>query len=227
MRGYASLLGIGLCLSPAAHAFLGTELGPLLQLVAGQVQEIERLAEMVGVAKDQQQLLRSLNDGIGRTVTQIQTLQTIVERSQGLNPREIKSLADLNDLMQRAQGTKALIDDLLAIKVDIANQAIERSALQSDTTYRMGQEMVTTGSQLAAESQHASPGRASQISAAAGSAQMLSHGVELQTMSQMVQLQALLLEFQKSQVERELRVERIRRAQYERQLSTSARRKKR
>lgn len=214
------LIGLGLAAAPTASAFLGTELGPLLQLVSGQVQELERLTQSVGVARDQVQLLRTLNDGIERTVTQIQTLQTILERSRDLNPREVKSLADLNDLLERAQGTKALIDDLLLVKVDIANQAIARSALQSDTTYRMGEEMVVTGSQLASESQRASPGRANQITAAASSAQMLSQGVELQTMSQMVQLQALLLEFQKSQVEREVRTEKLRQAQFERQLGT-------
>jgi hypothetical protein len=206
-----------------AHAFFGTELAPLFQLVSGQVSEITKLTEIIGMAKDQAEALRVLNEGISKAVSQIQTLQAIVERTQGLDPTGVKSLADLNNLLTKAQGTQMLIEEMLAIKVGIADQAIERSALQSDTSYKMGQEMVVTGSQLAAESQQASPGRASQITAAASSAQMLSQGVELQTLSQLVELQAMSLDFQKSQVEREIQGDTLRRGQYQRQLALRAR----
>jgi hypothetical protein len=101
--------------------------------------------------------------------------------------------------MRRARTTQADLAALLAIRNEMADQAITQSALQSDTAYRMGQEMVASGSDLARESQTASPGRAAQISASAQSAQMLSQGVELQTLAQIAQLQALQLDFQKAQ----------------------------
>jgi hypothetical protein len=201
------------------EAFFGTELGPLLQLVAGQLTEIERLTETLGAARDQARMLRELNQGVDRAVTQIRNMQTIMERTQGLDPSSVRSLSDLNDLLARANQTKQALEGLMQAKVALADQAIASSALQSDTTYRMGQEMTVAGSQLAVESQSASPGRSSQITAAANSAQMLATGVELQTLAQIVQLQAMTLEFQKSQVEQDLYNSRLRRAAYERQLT--------
>ncbi len=225
MHGRFIALSLCLLLPARAFALLGLELGPLLQLVTGQVQEIQKLTETVGFAKDQAEMLKRLNDGIERTVSQIQSLQQIVERAQGLDPRGVKNLSDLNNLLAQAKGTQALIEDL-SVQIDIANQAVARSALQSDTSYRMGQEMVATGAQLAQESQSASPGRAAQISAAASSAQMLSQGVELQTLAQLVELQALMLDFQKSREGKALQEERIRRAQFERQLAQGRKRRK-
>jgi hypothetical protein len=61
------------------------------------------------------------------------------------------------------------------------------------------------------QSRTASPGRAAQITASAESSQMLSQGVMLQTMAQMTQLQAMNLELQKSEIERNLYSERNRR----------------
>jgi hypothetical protein len=214
-------LVFGLCFlwSAQSYAFMGTELGPLLQLVSGQVRELERLAENVGVAKDQLKMLQDLNEGIDRTVNQIQSLQTIVERSQGMDPTSVQSLSDLNDLLERAQGTKGLVEDMIGVKIQLANQAISRSSTQSETAYLMGQEMVATGSQLASESQNASPGRAAQISAAAESAQMLSQGIQLQTLAQVAELQALLLEFQKSQLQKEAKDREVYRSQVVQQLS--------
>jgi len=219
-------LALLLLQATTARAFLGTELGPLMQLVAGQVQELERLAQNVGLAQDQLQLLHDLNQGIDKTVAQIQTLHQIIDRTQGLNTSSVKSIADLNELLERAKGTKDLIDDLLFVKLRIADQAIDRSSVQSETAYRMGQEMVLTGSQLAAESRDASPGRSAQISAASSSAQMLSQGVQLQTLAQVTELQALMLEFQKSALQKQLIEERARRAQVVRQLSIRPRRKR-
>ncbi len=204
-----------------AHALLGTELAPLLQLVTGQVEEIQRLSEQVGLAKDQQRTLQELNAGIQRSVSQIQALQTIIERAQGLEPREMQSLADLNDLLANAKGVQVQVDELLETKLNITRQVIEKSTLQSDTTYRMGQEMISTGSVLAKESETASPGRAAQIAAASSSAQMLSQGIELQTLSQMVQIQTMQLELQKTQVERELRSEKIRSEGFRQSLAQS------
>lgn len=215
----------GILLSVPAHAFFA-DVGPLLQLVSGQIQEIDRLSKSVGIAEDNQKLLLELNEGINKTVQQIQTLEAIIDRAQETDARQVQSLADLNNLLQHAQGTRAQIEDLLGVKVAIADQAIAESALQSDTSNKMGQEMVNVGSGLARESRQASPGRAAQISAAADSAQMLSQGVQLQTLAQMVQLQALTLEFQKSQVQKDLETEKMRRALYARELGNAKPEKK-
>ena len=91
----------------------------------------------------------------------------------------------------------------MATKVQITDAAIAQSAVQSETSYLMGQEMVATGSVLSDESRTASPGRAAQISAAASSAQMLSQGVALQTLAHIVQLTALSVDLQKSRLEQE------------------------
>ncbi|MCC7441305.1 MAG: hypothetical protein IT285_06720 [Bdellovibrionales bacterium] len=221
-RSRFALIAFAVLVTSPAQALLGTELGPLLQLVSGQVTEIEKLAENVGVSREQTDLLHRLNRDVDKTVAQIQTLQTLIERAQGLDPRGIRSLSDLNELLRRAKDVQHLLEELLSLKVEIATQAIARSALQSDTSYLMGQEMVATGSRLAQESETAAPGRANQITAAATSAQMLSEGVQLQTMAQMVELQALLLDFQKTQVERELHAEKARRLSFERALTQDA-----
>ncbi|MEK6578733.1 MAG: hypothetical protein AABZ55_05855 [Bdellovibrionota bacterium] len=202
-----------------AFSFFGTELGPLLQLVSGQITEIEKLSETVGLARDQMTAIKKLNEGIDRALFQIQNIKSIIERAQGLDPSSIRSLSDINDLLSRAKQTKEQVLDMLLAKVSLANVAIATSALQSDTAYKMGQEMVVTGSQLSNESQVASPGRATQITAAADSAQMLASGVELQTLAQMVQLQAMTLEFQKSQIEQDARSAKLRDAVFEGQLS--------
>jgi hypothetical protein len=205
MRGQLLVLISVLLLPEQALAMFGEELGPLLQLVAGQVQEIDRLAQTVGIAKDQMDFIRNLNDGINKTVNQIQSLQEIMTRVQNLDPRSVKSLADLNDLMEHAKTTQGMVEDLLGVKIALADQAIERTALQSENAYLMGQEMVATGSSLANESRTASPGRAAQITAASSSAQMLSQGFQLQSLAQIAELQAILLEFQKQSLQRDLR----------------------
>ncbi|NDD92030.1 hypothetical protein EBZ37_08100 [bacterium] len=183
----------------SAHAILGSEMVPLMQLVAGQVSELESLAQQLGATQEQTGLLFELNSGVNKVVNQIESLESIVERTQGLNPSSARSLASLNDLMRRARATQEDLNALIQIRTEVADQAIAQSALQSDTAYRMGQEMVVTGSELARESKTASPGRAAQISASADAAQMLSQGVELQTLAQIAELQALSLDFQKTQ----------------------------
>lgn len=200
---------------------LGMELGPLLQLVAGQVEEIRMLTETLGVAKDQAKLLVALNDGIERAIRQIEAIQDIVERARGLDPRAIRSLADLNALLSEANGIKADIDELLKIRFKLINQAIAEGALQGENAYKTGQELVKTGSDLNEESGNASPGRASQITASASSAQMVAQGVELQTLSQILQLQALQLDLQKAQLERDQELERLRKSAFEKEVIRS------
>lgn len=209
---------LSLVLSRPAFGFFGTEVAPLLQLVSGQITEIEKLSQFVGAAEDQVAVLRALNEGIDRSIAQIRSLQSLMERAQGLDPTEIRSLADLNDLLQRAQGVQHQLEDLAEVRIRLADQVIDKGAAQGDTSYRMGQEMISTGSVLARESETASPGRAAQITAAASSAQMLSEGVTQQTMAQLIQLQAMTLELQKAQLEKDLRESRMRRAELQRSL---------
>ena len=191
------------CLTVHASMF-GEENVPLFQLVVGQVQELEKLASLVGAAKDQVEAIKSLNDGINKTVDQINTIEAIIERAQGTDPTAIKSIVELNAYLERVQDVKAQVNALMKIRLKAAENGIAESSVQSETAYKMGQEMISTGSNLANESRGASPGRAAQISAASGSAQMMAKGVELQTLSQMVQLQALMLELQRAQIERDL-----------------------
>lgn len=224
MRSSLSLLI--LLLTCPAEAFFFAEIAPLLQLVTGQVTEIEKLTETIGISREQTQILRELNEGVDKAVTQIQNLQSLIERAQGLDPTAVKSLSDLNDLLRRANNVKETIDEMTEARLGLAEQAISSSALQGDTAYKMGQEMVVAGSQLAVESQTASPGRANQITAAADSAQMLAQGVELQTLAQMVQLQALTLEFQRNEVARDLESSRQRKSLFEYELSQSEPRSK-
>ena len=87
----------------------------------------------------------------------------------------------------------------------------------------MGQEMIAAGSDLAVESKTATPGRAAQITAASGAAQMLSQGVALQTLAHIAQLQAMQLELQKTQMERDQYALTARRAYFSGQLTQSKR----
>src|SRR3989344_4416052 len=103
MRSVKLSVALMLLIVPNARAFLGTEMAPLLQLVAGQVTEIERLTEQVGAAKDQLKALRELNRGVEKTVAQIQNLHALIERARELDPRSVRSLADLNELVRRAK----------------------------------------------------------------------------------------------------------------------------
>lgn len=200
-RGIAAIVSAGILLSPVKSLAFFADIGPLLQLVAGQVREIETLRSTLKVAEDQAHMLKALNDGIGRTIAQIQSLQAILDRVQGLDPKAVRSVAELNEYLNRAGAIKRDVETLLGLKISAADQAIGQTAVQAETAYLMGQEMVATGSSLAAESTTASPGRANQITAASSSASMLAQGVELQTLAQIAQLQALSLDLQKTQIE--------------------------
>jgi len=204
MRSHFALMPIAVLAATSANASIfGEENIALAKLVIGQVEEIRQLSEQVGVAKDQAQFISDLNAGIESAIAQIESIQTIISRAQDLDPTSVRSISDLNELLRRAKDTKARIEDLMILRSKFAGVAVEQSALQSDTSYKMGQEMIQTGAQLSKESRNASPGRASQISAATGASQMLAQGVQLQTLSHLVQLQALSLELQRTQIERE------------------------
>ena len=184
------------------------ELAPLLKMVAGQVVEIEKLAQIAGASKDQTEALKTLNEGVNKTVSQIETIQEIVERAEGLAPSGVKSIRELNEYLERVTEIKEQIDLLLSIRAKAAELAVAQSSLQGDTAYKMGQEMIGTGSALSEESRTASPGRAAQISAASNSAQMMANGVGLQTMAQLLQLQAISLDLQRSVIEKDIQAKR-------------------
>jgi hypothetical protein len=202
-----------LCLSPLAHSSIfGEETAVLLNMLSNQLVELQRLSESVGIAKDQQKYLLDINEGIQKTTAQIHTLEIVIERAKGLNPTAIKSLSDLNEAIDQMKGMAGSLDQLVQLKLALSDEAVSSAALQSDTSYTMGQEMVKVGKSLHEESAGASPGRAQQITAAASSSQMVASGVQLQTLAQMVQLQAISLDLQKSQIERQLTQERDRNA---------------
>ncbi len=193
--------------TPDARAAFGLEMGPLLKLVAGQVTEIERLTQQLGVARENQELLFELNRGIDKTVSQIRSVEAVLERAQGLDPQAVRSISELNVYLSRTREAKRVVEEMMELRSEAASIAIQQSALQGETAYLMGQEMMATGASLAHDSRLASPGRAAQITAASSSAQMLAQGVQLQTLSQIAQLQAMQLELFRSQLEQQ-RIER-------------------
>jgi hypothetical protein len=194
----------------SAHALFGSETFVLMEVVSNQVMELQRLAESVGIAKDQANLLVQINEGVQQTTRQIRALESIIERAQGVNPTSVQSLSEINATLETTRALSNDVQELVSVKLALCDQAVEQAGIQSDTAYVMGQEMVSVGSQLAKESESASPGRAQQISASASSAQMLAKGVELQTLSQISQLLAMNLELQKAQLDRTLRQEQSR-----------------
>jgi hypothetical protein len=218
VKSKVTLALLSLLPTQTAFAFLGSEMLPLMQLVSGQIEELAYLSSQLSVAEAQMQTLTELNSGINRVIHQIESIEAIVERSRGLDPTAVRSLSQLNQLVSRAKDLQSSVSELIMIRSEIAEQAIAQSAAQSDTAYRMGQEMTLTGAKLADESKTASPGRAAQISASASSAQMLAQGVELQTLSQMVQLQALSLDYQRAQSEEPLQVKATQQKSFEESL---------
>lgn len=189
--------------SGSALGAFGLEMAPLMKLVAGQVTEIERLTQQIGIAKENQALLFELNQGINKTVAQIEAMNAVLDRAQGLDPKAVRSMSELNAYLARTREAKRAVEELMGIRSEAASIAIQQSALQSETAYLMGQEMMVTGATLAQDSRLASPGRAAQITAASSSAQMLAQGVQLQTLSQISQLQAMQLELLRSQIDQQ------------------------
>jgi hypothetical protein len=153
-----------------------------------------------------------VNKGINRDTTQLDAIDTIIQRAQGLDPTSIKRVSDITNMLYDLKTMKTNVEELVMVKLLLSEKAIGQSALQSETAYKMGQEMIGTGSILASEAKSASPGRSAQIAASAQTSNMVSQGVMLQTMAQMTQLQALNLELQKSQLQKEIYTERSRRS---------------
>ncbi len=81
---------------PLAKASLfGEENIPLMKLVLGQIIELEKLASAVEIAKEQQELLQQINAGVSRTIAQIEAIEEILTRAQGLDPRNIRRVSEL------------------------------------------------------------------------------------------------------------------------------------
>lgn len=196
---------------PAEASIFGEENIALMKLVMGQIAELEKLTEAIGLAKENRDLLIQINDGIGKVTDQLDAIDEIVRRAKRLDPKAIRKISDLTALINEAKTLTREIDKLLEAKLLLTEEAILASGLQSETAYSVGQEMVRAGSRYAAESRAASPGRAAQISAAASSAQMMATGTLLQTMSQISQLQAIDLDLKKTEIERAKRLDEERR----------------
>ncbi|MGK5088284.1 hypothetical protein WDW86_12060 [Bdellovibrionota bacterium FG-2] len=205
---------------PSFASMFGEESVPLWKLVVGQISELKSLVDLVGVGEEQQKLLTQINDGIQKTTQQIEAIESVIDRAQNLNPTSARRISDLTFQIQEMKGVLADTSEILTLKLELCDQAIAQSAMQSDTAYKMGQEMVGVGSSLAMESKTASPGRASQITAAAASSQMLATGVGLQTPAQLTQLQAMSLELQKAQLRKEVRTEEVRKEYFRKQIGT-------
>lgn len=190
--------------SSARASIFGEENIALMKLVVGQIVELEKLAAALEVAKEQRDLIEQINAGVNRTIAQIEAIEEILNRAQGLDPRNIRRISELTDAILEVRELKRRAQDIQNTRILIANNAIAQSGLQAETAYTMGQEMIRTGTDLSREATSASPGRSAQITATAQSAQTLSSGVVLQTLSHIAQLQAVSLEFQKAQAESRL-----------------------
>lgn len=196
---------------PLEASIFGEENIALMKLVFGQISELEKLTEAIGVAKENRDLLIEINQGINKVTDQLNAIDEIVRRSGRLDPTSIRRISDITNLINDAKSLSRDADALVSAKLMLTNEAILTSSIQSETAYSVGHEMIKTGSRYSEESRTASPGRAAQISAAASSAQMMATGTLLQTMSQMTQLQAIDLDFKKSEMERTRRLETDRR----------------
>ncbi|OFZ56272.1 MAG: hypothetical protein A2428_15535 [Bdellovibrionales bacterium RIFOXYC1_FULL_54_43] len=196
LRAFSGCL---LLLSATVHASIfGEENIALLKLVAGQITELERLSETIGVLEDQRNALLEINRGIDKALAQIDAVEEIIIRAQGLEPNSVRDISALNRQIEEMRLLAYRAEEVIQLKIALADLSISQAAIQSETSYKMGQEMIGTGSTLAAESRTASPGRAAQITAAAESSQMMAQGVQLQGMAHLIQLQAETLDLQKT-----------------------------
>ena len=207
MKKYILLLLLPLS---ASASMFGEENIALLKLVTGQLAEIEQLAKTVGIAEENRQLLLHLNEGIERASFQINAIGEIIERSKHLDPSSIKSISKLNAYLQESESLHRSVSQIINAKLALIDVAIGQSAIQSETSYTMGQEMVKTGAFLSQEAAHASPGRAAQISASANSVKLVSDGVLLQSISHLTELTSMQLTLERDRMLRDSRSERSR-----------------
>lgn len=192
---------------PAEASIFGEENIALMKIVLGQIAELEKLTEALGVAKESRDALIAINDGVNKVVNQLEGIDEIVRRAERLDPRAIKRISDITRLINDTKTLAKDLDLLIDAKILSMDEAVQASALQSETAYSVGREMVLSGARFSSEARTASPGRAAQISAAASSAQMVATGTLLQTMSQMNQMQAIDLELKRAELEKGQKLE--------------------
>jgi hypothetical protein len=192
---------------PVEASIFGEENIALMKIVMGQIAELEKLTEAIGVAKENRDALIAINDGINKVVNQLESIDEIVRRAERLDPRAIKRISDITRLINDTKTLAKDLDLLIDAKIVSMDEAVQASALQSETAYSVGREIVLSGARFSSEARTASPGRAAQISAAASSAQMMATGTLLQTISQMNQMQAIELELKRAELEKEQRSE--------------------
>lgn len=202
-------------------SIFGEETVVLVKMLANQLIELERLAENVGLSRERRDMLEYLNRGVEQATQQIAAIDSVINRAQGLSPGNVKRIADLNSLFERAKSVQAKIGAMEAVKLDVAESAVAQSALQADTSYKMGQELIGLGAELSREAQKASPGRATQITATTTTTQMISQGVLLQSLAQQTEILAILLELARSKRAEAIAREEQNRGFYLRQLAQS------
>ena len=115
-----TIIFLALMSSTMANASIfGEETLALLKLVGGQAIELERLADVVGVAKDQRDLLIKLNDGIETGVRQIEAIQAIIERAKGLDPTAVSRISDLTRQIEDVKEIHARTEEVVALKLTL------------------------------------------------------------------------------------------------------------
>jgi hypothetical protein len=201
------LLLLSLTPSEVDASMFGEENVPLYKLVMGQILELEKLAEALNIAKEDRAFLLEINDGINRVTSQLESIEEIVKRAEKLDPKSIRRISDITNLINDAKSLDRDINALLQAELLLTESAVRASSLQSETAYSVGKELIVTGSSLSREARTASPGRAAQISAAAGTSQMLAMGTLLQTISHLTEIETISLELKKSELQQNLRIE--------------------
>ena len=188
----------------ASLAFFGAEEIQLAQMITNQLTELKTLTELVGVSSQQTQVLLEINSGVEQTIRTLKTLESLVKRAEGVSTKPIQNLSELNSAITEAKMIKEELITILNLKLSLIDQSVEEAAIQSDTSNRMGQEMIKLGNYYSNEVQSASPGRAAQLSAANLTHHTLSLGVMMQTLAQIAQIQAMQLDLMKNTASREI-----------------------
>ncbi|MCM0604478.1 MAG: hypothetical protein KA715_00135 [Xanthomonadaceae bacterium] len=207
-----------------SFAFFGAEEIQLAQMITNQLTELKTLTELVGVSSQQTQVLLEINSGVEKTIQTLRTLESLVKRAEGVSTKPIQNLSELNSAISEAKMIKEELITILNLKLSLIDQSVAEAAIQSDTSNRMGQEMIKLGNYYSGEVQSASPGRAAQLSAANLTHHTLSLGVMMQTLAQIAQIQAMQLDLMKNAASRDINAQVSQRTILSRQLSQTSKR---
>jgi hypothetical protein len=202
------ILVVALLSASAKASIFGEETIALLKLVALQTEELSQLSESVGATKDQTEILKRINEGVTSLTRTIDAIDEVVKRAKDLDPKSVRRISDLTRMVEDVKELRSKATEVLLLRTLIAQEAVSQGGLQAETAYSAGGEMVKLGKYLNDESAQASPGRASQISASAASGSVVAQGVQLQTLSQIAQMQAISLELQRSEIENRIQTSR-------------------